>query len=707
MPAAAVAQEYNFNDAQRAQLLSIFVPGYVITQIPGGHYAQKWGAKAMLILNLVGMTALMAALPSVGQYGVNGISAVLFALGAMSGPFIPASTLMKVNWVPYGPTRAWALYVISLGSNLAKTIAAASIPVLSGRFGWRKVAYGFSAAMAAYTVVWTAMARNKPSDALADAKPAASAAAAAPKKAAPKSAAPPLMEMLMTPQVISLVLTNITRDLIDIHTFQFWGPTYFNTVLKVPLAQVGALLVWPSALTFFGKAINAAWESRQTAAGQTRGEDPKTTLLRIRKVSERTATWTQALAGIGFVSTKNPYVATVFYTLVILSGTFHYSGLLANWVDVAGPDAANIMAWGNTVNWAGGYIVTQILVKLQMMTGRWEFIFLSPMVLQFLTGALYLKVCTVDTVRDIVNAKKRFKAIEPTVNGFDAVTQVPPDPVFFVSQQYAACTAAIKLNLGVGAYRTNEGKPLVLDVVKKAEQMVVAKLTDDSFNIEYLPIDGLPAFRAETVKLILGKDSKAIEEGRVACCQSLSGTGALRLAAEFIAANLGTDRTVHISNPTWGNHKAIFAKAGLPVVQYRYFKAETKGLDFEGMMADLEKVKPGDIVLLHGCAHNPTGVDPTMGQWKKIAVAVQKAKALPFFDCAYQGYASGDLDTDAASVRYFESQGIEMMIAQSYSKNFGLYGERIGALSVTTNDGPAVAKAIQSQVSTQAPPTTI
>ena len=289
-------------------------------------------------------------------------------------------------------------------------------------------------------------------------------------------------------------------------------------------------------------------------------------------------------------------------------------------------------------------------------------------------------------------------AAAAAVASFDSVTQVPPDPVFFVSQQYNACTAAIKMNLGVGAYRTNDGKPLVLSVVKKAEQMVVNKLQNDTFNIEYLPIDGLPAFRAETVKLILGKDSKAIKEGRVACCQSLSGTGALRLAAEFIAANLGTDRTVHISNPTWGNHKAIFAKAGLPVVQYRYFKAETKGLDFDGMMADLEKVKPGDIVLLHGCAHNPTGVDPTMHQWQKIAVAVKKAKALPFFDCAYQGYASGDLDTDAASVRYFETQGIEMMVAQSYSKNFGLYGERIGALSVTTNDGPAVAKAIQSQL---------
>ena len=661
-----IVQEYGFNDAQRAQLLSIFVPGYIVTQIPGGHYAQKWGAKSMLIINLVGMTALMATLPRAGAFGVPGVSACLFGLGLMSGPFIPASTLMKVNWVPYGPSRAWALYVISLGSNLAKTVGALTIPVLCSKIGWRSTSYLYSAIMGVYTLIWTVVARNTPGDAQSS---AVADKVAAPKVTTPAAAAadtaPPLMEMLRTPQVISLILTNITRDLIDIHTFQFWGPTYFNVVLGVPLAQVGKLLVWPSALTFFGKAINAAWESRMTAAGERRGEQPKKTLLRIRKLSEATATWTQALAGIGFVSTRNPIVATMFYTLVILTGTFHYSGLLANWVDVAGPDAANIMAWGNTANWAGGYVVTQILVWLQMRTGRWEFIFLSPMVLQVATGLLYLKVCTVDSARSYVNARKSLKN---STASFDRVAEVPPDAVFHVAEQYKACTATVKLNLGIGAYRTDDGKPLVLNVVKKAEQVVTKKLKDQSYNMEYLPIDGLPEFRAETTKLILGKDSKAIAENRVACCQSLSGTGALRLGAEFIAVNLGTGRKVHISDPTWANHKAIFNKAGLEVAEYRYFKPETKGLDFDGMMADLAQVRSGDVVLLHGCAHNPTGVDPTADQWRQIANLIKRQKALPFFDCAYQGYASGDLDTDASAVRYFESQGIEMMIAQSYSK---------------------------------------
>lgn len=122
-------------------------------------------------------------------------------------------------------------------------------------------------------------------------------------------------------------------------------------------------------------------------------------------MSELTATITQAIAGVGFVSTKNPVLATAFYTLVILTGTFHYSGLLANWVDVAGPDAANIMAWGNSANWAGGYLFTKLFVWLQMRTGRWEFLFLSPMVLQFATGLLYNRVCTVDSARDYVNAR--------------------------------------------------------------------------------------------------------------------------------------------------------------------------------------------------------------------------------------------------------------------------------------------------------------
>eukprot|EP01043_Picozoa_sp_COSAG02_P053203 COSAG02_NODE_5840_length_3995_cov_2.573409_5_plen_296_part_01 len=253
-----IVNEYGFNAAQRAQLLSIFVPGYVVTQIPGGYYAQKWGAKSMLIINLVGMTAIMALLPSAGALGVPGVSACLFGLGVMSGPFIPASTLMKVNWVPYGPTRAWALYVISLGSNLAKTVAALTIPFLCSKIGWRKASYGFSALMGAYALIWTGVARNKPGDAQSSA--VANKAATSKPMAKAVDKAPPLMEMLRTPQVISLILTNITRDLIDIHTFQFWGPTYFNVVLGVPLAQVGKLLVWPSALTFFGKAINAAWE---------------------------------------------------------------------------------------------------------------------------------------------------------------------------------------------------------------------------------------------------------------------------------------------------------------------------------------------------------------------------------------------------------------------------------------------------------------
>lgn len=235
--------------------------------------------------------------------------------------------------------------------------------------------------------------------------------------------------------------------------------------------------------------------------------------------------------------------------------------------------------------------------------------------------------------------------------------------------------------------------------MKKAEQDITDKILGDKLNVEYLPIDGMAEFRTETMKLILGKDSPAIAEKRVACCQTLSGTGALRIAAEFIALNLGKDRRVFHSDPTWGNHPAIFKKAGLEVVTHRYFHKDTKGLDFEGMMADLRaNMKAGDVLLLHACAHNPTGVDPTFEQWKELAVFVKEKKVIPLFDCAYQGYASGDLDQDAACVRHFESQGIELMTAQSYSKNFGLYGERVGAIGVTTNDGPDVALAVQSQL---------
>lgn len=272
------------------------------------------------------------------------------------------------------------------------------------------------------------------------------------------------------------------------------------------------------------------------------------------------------------------------------------------------------------------------------------------------------------------------------------VEQAPPDPILGVSEAFKASTSANKLNLGVGAYRTEDLKPYVLDVVKKAERRII----DRNENKEYLPIEGLEAFRKATVELLLGSDSKAVQEGRVAVIQSLSGTGSLRVGAAFIAKFMkGT--TVYLSNPTWGNHKNIFSDEGVEWKNYRYFDPETVGLDFKGMMEDLKAAPEGSVVILHGCAHNPTGIDPTPEQWQEIADLCKSRKLTPFFDVAYQGFATGDLDKDAYAPRLFVDAGLEVMVSQSYSKNLGLYGERVGALNVVLED-KETAKRVLSQL---------
>ncbi|XP_022755035.1 aspartate aminotransferase, cytoplasmic-like [Durio zibethinus] len=276
---------------------------------------------------------------------------------------------------------------------------------------------------------------------------------------------------------------------------------------------------------------------------------------------------------------------------------------------------------------------------------------------------------------------------------FAAVVQAPEDPILGVTVAYNKDPNPIKLNLGVGAYRTEEGKPLVLNVVRKAEQLLV---NDRSRVKEYLPILGLAEFNKLSAKLILGDDSPAIQENRVATAQCLSGTGSLRVGAEFLAKHYH-QRTIYIPLPSWGNHLKVFTMAGLSVNAYRYYDPATRGLNIQGLLEDLGAAPSGAIVLLHACAHNPTGVDPAPEQWEQIRQLIRSKALLPFFDCAYQGFASGSLDADALAVRMFVADGGECLIAQSYAKNMGLYGERVGALSIVCK-GADVASRVESQL---------
>ncbi|KAM7453540.1 hypothetical protein BLSTO_05712 [Blastocystis sp. subtype 1] len=232
-----------------------------------------------------------------------------------------------------------------------------------------------------------------------------------------------------------------------------------------------------------------------------------------------------------------------------------------------------------------------------------------------------------------------------------------------------------KISLGVGAYRDDNGKPVVLPCVAEAERRIAGKSDH-----EYPPIQGLPEFNRLAAEFVYGANSPAIKEDRVAVCQALSGTGSLRLLGDFLKNVKGYNR-VYIPNPTWPNHFGVFNAAGIPNEKYNYLDASNK-LDINGILKTIKAASPDSAFLFHACAHNPTGVDPTKQQWKQISDAIKAAGCGVIFDCAYQGFASGDMEGDAYAIRLFVEEGHQVCLAQSFAKNFGLYGERCGAASV-------------------------
>lgn len=264
----------------------------------------------------------------------------------------------------------------------------------------------------------------------------------------------------------------------------------------------------------------------------------------------------------------------------------------------------------------------------------------------------------------------------------------PPDPILGLTEAFKSDPNPNKINLGVGVYKDASGKTPKFEAVKRAE----ARILEQEQTKEYLPIVGTPEYAAAVQTLVFGTGHEAVASGRVATAQTPGGTGALRVAADFIS-RLYPGASVWLSDPTWENHVSIFQAAGVEVKHYPYYNHETKGLDFDTMIAALRAVPQGDVVLLHGCCHNPTGADPTPEQWKAIADAAEQQKWLPFVDFAYQGLGDG-LDADAVGVRALCRPGAELLVASSFSKNFGLYRERVGALTVVGADKDGAQKAI-------------
>ncbi|CCF68939.1 aromatic amino acid transaminase [Xanthomonas citri] len=275
---------------------------------------------------------------------------------------------------------------------------------------------------------------------------------------------------------------------------------------------------------------------------------------------------------------------------------------------------------------------------------------------------------------------------------FANVEQVPGDPILGLTEAYNADSRPNKVNLGVGIYYDENGRIPLLRAVHKIEQ----QLAQDAKPRGYLPIDGLAAYDKATQELLFGADSALVTSGRVATSQTVGGSGALRVGADLLKKLLPT-ATIAISNPSWENHRAVFGAAGFEVVDYTYFDAAIHGLNFDGMLADLAKLEPGTVVLLHACCHNPTGADLSREQWKQVAGLLKERNLFPFVDIAYQGFDKG-IEADAYAVRLLAAEGIDSyVVASSYSKSFSLYGERVGALSVVSATA-AEAKAVQSQV---------
>lgn len=274
---------------------------------------------------------------------------------------------------------------------------------------------------------------------------------------------------------------------------------------------------------------------------------------------------------------------------------------------------------------------------------------------------------------------------------FQSIPLAPPDSILGLTAAYKSEPNPNKVNLGVGVYKDASGQTPILKSVKLAEE----RLLQSEKSKSYLPIDGAPEYGQLVQALMLGPDHEVLGSSRAATAQTPGGTGALRVAADFVKQMM-PEATVWISDPTWANHPSIFEAAGLPTRTYPYYDPASHGIRFVAMLDAIQKMPAGDVLLLHGCCHNPTGVDLNPEQWRAVAQAAQTQGLLVLLDFAYQGFGSG-LVEDALGLHCLVDAGLELLVASSFSKNFGLYNERIGALTAITQDAEG-AERVRSQI---------
>ena len=271
---------------------------------------------------------------------------------------------------------------------------------------------------------------------------------------------------------------------------------------------------------------------------------------------------------------------------------------------------------------------------------------------------------------------------------FSAVEMAPRDPILGLNEQFAADTNPNKVNLGVGVYYDDNGKLPLLQCVQQAEATLMEKPTARG----YMPIDGIAAYDNGVKALVFGADSEPVQSGRVATVQAIGGTGGLKIGADFLK-KLSPNAKVLISDPSWENHRALFANAGFEVDTYAYYDAEKRGVNFEGMLASLNAAEAGTIIVLHACCHNPTGYDLTPEQWDQVIAVVKARNLTAFLDMAYQGFGFG-IAEDGAVIGKFVAAGLTFFVSTSFSKSFSLYGERVGALSVLCDNKEEAARVL-------------
>jgi len=289
------------------------------------------------------------------------------------------------------------------------------------------------------------------------------------------------------------------------------------------------------------------------------------------------------------------------------------------------------------------------------------------------------------TISNHLDAVAFLKKGYPTV--FERLEMAPADAILGLTEAFKKDPNPNKINLGVGVYKDENNQTPILKSVKKAEERLLAEETSKS----YLSIPGSAAYGACVKELLFGAEHEIVTSGRAQTAQTPGGTGALRVAGDFIKQQF-PGASIWLSDPTWANHAAIFESAGVSAKTYPYYDAAAKSLDFEGMKSAIAGAPAGDVILLHGCCHNPSGMDPDAGQWAELATLTQEKGLLPLFDFAYQGFAKG-IEEDAAGLRAFCTPGRELLVCSSFSKNFGLYNERVGAMTLVGSSADSAAAA--------------